>query len=115
MVSPRALAVLRLITRLNLDISSTGSSATSGATGGATGPRQADYKDVFLYRSALNGDEVSALHQGKMLKGSLEIYSPLTDADFKADGTVENRAQSLTALKVGSDRIVHVDETTSTR
>jgi GDSL-like Lipase/Acylhydrolase family len=86
-----------------------------GAAGGATGPRQADYKDVFLYRSALNGDEVSALHQGKMLKGSLEIYSPLTDADFKADGTVENRAQSLTALKVGSDRIVHVDETTSTR
>jgi hypothetical protein len=74
-----------------------------------------DYKDLFLYRSALNADEVAALHQGKMLKGSLEIYSPLTDVDFKADGTVENRAQSLTALKVGSDRIIHMDETTSTR
>ena len=58
-----------------------------GATGGAAGPRQADYKDVFLYRSALNADEVAALHRGKMLKGSLEIYSPLTDTDFKADGT----------------------------
>jgi len=74
-----------------------------------------DYKDLVLYRSALNADEVDALHAGKMLKGSLEIYSPLTDADFKADGTVENRAQSLTAFKVGSDRIVHADETSATR
>ena len=74
-----------------------------------------DYKDLFLYRSALNADEVAAMHAGKLLKGSLEIYSPLTDADFKADGTVENRAQSLTAFKVGSDRIAHIDETSATR
>jgi hypothetical protein len=80
-----------------------------------SGPRQADYKDVFLYRAALNADEVAALSQGKMLKGSLEIYSPLTDVDFKADSTIENRAQSLTALKVGADRIAHMDEGTSTR
>ena len=76
---------------------------------------QGDFKDLFLYRAALNADEVAALHAGKMLKGSLEVYSPLTDAEFKTDGTVENRAQSLTALKVGSDRIVHVDEGTGTR
>jgi hypothetical protein len=50
-----------------------------------------------------------------MLKGSLEIYSPLTDVDFKADSPVDNRAQSLTALKAGSDRIVHVDEGTATK
>jgi len=74
-----------------------------------------DYKDLFLYRSALNADEVAALHAGKMLKGSLEIYSPLTDVDFKAGGTVENRAQSLSAFKVGSDRVVHVDETSATK
>ena len=86
-----------------------------GATGAAAGPKQADYKDMFLYRAALNADEVAALHAGKMLKGSLEIYSPLTDTDFKADSTIENRAQSLTALKAGRDRIVHMDEGTSTR
>jgi GDSL-like lipase/acylhydrolase family protein len=86
-----------------------------GATGGPAGPKQADYKDVFLYRSALNADEAAAVNAGKLLKGSLEIYSPLGDLDFKADGTVENRAQSLTALKVGRDRIVHVEEGTSTR
>ena len=86
-----------------------------GATGAAAGPKQADYKDIFLYRAALNADEAAALHAGKMLKGSLEIYSPLTDTDFKADSTIENRAQSLTALKAGRDRIVHMDEGTSTR
>jgi hypothetical protein len=86
-----------------------------GATGAAAGPKQADYKDMFLYRAALNADEAGALHAGKMLKGSLEIYSPLTDTDFKADSTIENRAQSLTALKAGRDRIVHMDEGTSTR
>ena len=53
--------------------------------------------------------------QGKMLKGSLGIYLLLTDADFKADSTIENRAQSLTAFKVGRDRIVQLDEGTSTR
>ena len=74
-----------------------------------------DFKDLYLYRSALNADEVSAMSQGKFLKGSLEVYSPLTDAEFKADGTVENRAQSLTAFKVGSDRIVHAEDGTSTR
>ena len=29
------------------------------------GPRQADYKDLFLYRAALNADEVAALSQGR--------------------------------------------------
>jgi len=85
------------------------------ATGGPAGPKQADYKDVFLYRSALNADEAAAVNAGRLLKGSLEIYSPLGDVDFKADGLVENRAQSLTAFKVGRDRIVHVEEGTSTR
>jgi lysophospholipase L1-like esterase len=74
-----------------------------------------DYKDLLLYRSALNADEVAAMHAGKLLKGSLEIYSPLTDVEFKAGGTIENRAQSLTAFKVGNDRIVHADDTSATR
>ena len=74
-----------------------------------------DFKDLFLYRAALNADEVAALHAGKMLNGSLEVYSPLTDMEFKAGGTVENRAQSLTAFKVGTDRIVHADDATSTK
>jgi hypothetical protein len=73
-------------------------------------PAQADYKDVFIFRSALNADEVAALGQGRLLQASLEVYSPLTDAQFPADSTVSNLAQSLAALRVGSGRIVHADD-----
>jgi hypothetical protein len=86
-----------------------------GAAGTPAGPKQADYKDVFVYRAGLNADEVAAMHQGRMLKASLEIYAPLADADFKAGSMAENRAQSLTGLKIGTDRISHADEGTSTR
>ena len=48
-----------------------------------------------------------------MLQASLEIYSPLVDAQFRPESLVDNRAQSLSALRVGSGRIVHVDESTS--
>jgi hypothetical protein len=77
---------------------------------GGSGPRQADYKDVSIFRAALNADEVAALHQGQLLQGSLEIYSPLQDAQFVAGATVENRAQSLAGLKVGADKIAHMPE-----
>ena len=86
-----------------------------GAAGTPAGPKQADYKDVFVYRAGLNADEVAALHQGRMLKASLEIYAPLADGDFKAGSMAENRAQSLTGLRIGADRISHGDEGTSTR
>jgi len=86
-----------------------------GTAGTPAGPKQADYKDVFVYRSALNADEVAALHQGRMLKASLEIYAPLADAEFKAGTIVENRAQSLSGLKVGAERLSHVDDSPSTR
>ena len=85
-----------------------------GSAGAAPGPKQADYKDVFIFRAALNADEVAALTQGKIFQGSLEIYSPLNDAQFTSGATVENRAQSMTGLKVGSDRMTHVEDAAST-
>ena len=44
-----------------------------------------------------------------------EMDTKLTDVEFKVGGTAENRAQSLTAFKVGNDRIVHGDDTSATR
>ena len=82
----------------------------AGSTKGATSPKEADYKDVFLFRSALNPDEVAVLHQGKMLQASLEVYSPLVDTQFRPGSIVENRAQSMTGLTIGAGRIVHVDD-----
>jgi lysophospholipase L1-like esterase len=81
-----------------------------GATGAPAAPKQADYKDVYIFRAALNADEVAALNQGKVLQASLETYSPLTDSQFQPNSMVENRAQSMTGLKIGSDRIRHVEE-----
>jgi hypothetical protein len=73
-------------------------------------PPQADYRDVFVFRAALNADEVGALHRGKVLQGSLEIYAPLADATLTAGATVENRAQSMSAFEVGAASIVHVEK-----
>jgi lysophospholipase L1-like esterase len=85
-----------------------------GTGAGAAGPKQADYKDLFVFRSAINGDEVAALTSGKLLQGSLEIYAPLSDATFAANGSPENRAQSLATLKIGADRITAAQDAVST-
>ena len=81
-----------------------------GIAGAATpeAPRQADYRDFFLFRAALNADEAAALHTGKMLQASLEIYAPLADAQFLANSTLENRAQSLSMFKLEVGRVAHV-------
>ena len=77
------------------------------SAGNPAPPQQADYKDLFVFRSALNPDEAAALHEGKLLQASLEIYAPLNDAQFRQDGSIENRAQSLAVIKVGAGRVAH--------
>ncbi len=71
--------------------------------GGVTGAATFSLRDVLLYRSALNADEVSALQAGTLLQSSLEIYAPLIDTIVAAGAPVENRAQSLSAFIAGSD------------
>ena len=79
-------------------------------------PRSADFKDVFVYRAALNSDEVAALQSGQMLQASLEIYSPLSDGEFGDNIPVENRAQSMTHFIIGGGDVFHVaDEPAPTR
>lgn len=63
------------------------------------GPNQGDFKGLLIYRSSLNADEVAALEAGTLLQASLEVYSPLADAQFSKGSSVENRAQSLTPPK----------------
>jgi lysophospholipase L1-like esterase len=75
------------------------------------GPGSSEFKDLYIYRSALNADEVAAIHDGTLLQASLEIFAPLNDAEFKAGAAVENRAQSLSELKVGAGSIVHMADT----
>lgn len=77
---------------------------------GGAAPSEADYRDWMVYRSALNADEVKALAGGKMLQASLEIYAPLADARFVTEQTVENRAQSMSAVTVMGDGLMHAED-----
>jgi len=70
-------------------------------------PKQADYKDLLVYRSALNADEVGALQKGTLLQASLDVYAPLTDARFERGALLENRAQSMSGVKVEGGTVTH--------
>lgn len=57
-------------------------------------------KDVLIYRSSLNENEVSYLNKGGMIQSSLEVYSPLNEKTFTKGKSVKNLAQSMSELKV---------------
>lgn len=60
-------------------------------------PAIVDFRDLVFYRSGMNAEEVSALYAGKMLKSSLEIYSPL---DSSSSEPLKNYAQSTNTIKL---------------
>lgn len=57
------------------------------------------YSEITFWRSGMTTEEMAAHHQGKMLKSSLEIYSPMT---IDTDGKIANLAQSTNALTTDS-------------
>ena len=61
------------------------------------GTANTDYKDWMIHRSGLNKDEVNALHNGRLLQASLEIYAPLSGRD-----PIANRAQSMSEPRFDS-------------
>jgi lysophospholipase L1-like esterase len=81
-----------------------------GAGARPPAPKQADFKDLMIYRSAINADEAEAMAKGTLLQSSLEVYAPLADAKFQRDAPLENRAQATTAAKVGDGTIAHVEQ-----
>lgn len=56
-----------------------------------TNAPKASYRNLCFYRAALNSDEISELVANRLLKSSLEIYSPL---DGKSSDPLINFAQS---------------------
>lgn len=52
-----------------------------------------EFSELSFWRSAMNAMEINNLVNGKMLKSSLDIYSPLSE-EIKS-GKIENLAQSL--------------------
>jgi len=52
------------------------------------------FRDLRIYRTALNRDEVQALTEGKRIEASLEVWAPLTDANLSGNLALLNRALS---------------------
>ncbi len=71
------------------------------------GGSPADYRDLLIYRSAPNADEVAAREEGRLPLAVLEVYSPLAGMKIQPGGTVQNLAQSLTAAKIAAARAQH--------
>ena len=71
-----------------------------GCDGGAGRPKvaPAEYRELLVYRSALNGDEVEALHAGKLVQAGLEIYAPLNEEQLDENTPLANLAQSLSKV-----------------
>jgi lysophospholipase L1-like esterase len=59
---------------------------------------KAAMKDLLIYRSSLNADEVQALNRNQMIQSSLEVYAPLIE--YAPGKPIKNLAQSKEELKV---------------
>ena len=79
---------------------------TAFYVGYAAADVSASWKEVFLWRSGMNADEIAALSDGKMLKSSLEFYAPLA-------GSLDNLAQSTATLSLADGAtLVPAEDTT---
>jgi lysophospholipase L1-like esterase len=65
---------------------------------GVEPPREADYRDWLVYRSALNIDEVAYLRDGNLFAASMEVYAPLDRERLAENRVVENRAWSTSVV-----------------
>ncbi|TRX60022.1 T9SS type A sorting domain-containing protein [Fulvivirga sp. M361] len=63
------------------------------------GPDDVLFRNLLFYRSGMNATEIEALNEGKMLKSSLEIYSPLDEEGVFSEDELINLAQSTNKLK----------------
>ncbi len=66
--------------------------------GGILAPTMMDIRDWFFYRSGMNEEEIQAIHQGRMLKSSLELYAPLDGQAVLGNFPFINLAQSTNRL-----------------
>ena len=90
-----------------------------GGTGGEKGitsaVKEAGFKDLLIYRSALNPDEAKALFYDQLLQSSLEIYASFDDLVYKSGSNANNYAQSLSRLSINSTTITSNEELGSNR
>jgi len=61
-------------------------------------PEILDFRDWLFYRAGMNGDEIIALNNNKMLKSSLELYAPLDGQAVTGAKPLINLAQSTNVV-----------------
>jgi hypothetical protein len=72
---------------------------TTFALNNANSPDNISYREWLFYRAGMNADEVAALNSGKMLKSSLEMYSPLDGLNVNSSDPYMNMAQSTNKVQ----------------
>lgn len=63
-------------------------------------PGTIDYSELYFHRAGMTSEEIKALHSGRMLKSSLEIYAPLDGTATSETEKLINLAQSLNTLAI---------------
>lgn len=71
----------------------------SFALNNVNSPDNISYREWLFYRAGMNADEVAALNSGKMLKSSLEMYSPLDGLSVNSSDPYINMAQSTNKVQ----------------
>ena len=69
------------------------------------------FRELFFHRSAMSAQEIQALHDGKMLKSSLEIYAPLDGNAMSESDVLANHAQSLNTLTFEVNAVSSISQT----
>jgi len=73
-----------------------------GRDGAASTLKNADIKDVALYRTRLTDKKITALHEGKFSQTSLEIYSPCHDKVVSGGNDLINLAATNVNLTINA-------------
>ncbi len=70
----------------------------------------AQYKDLLIYRGALNPDEMKYIFEGGLLKSSIQLYSPLYDIIVEKGSRMINLAPSSSYVIINDDTCSHVSK-----
>jgi lysophospholipase L1-like esterase len=80
---------------LSLDVFTLGGSITNFANNAVN----TDFKDLVIYRSRLNDNQIKALAKGHVLLSSIDTYCPLNDYDVGLYSRLKNLAPTSTDIK----------------
>lgn len=71
-----------------------------GNFGGTNNAQNVEYKDIVVYRTRLNDEQIKDLTSGDFPRASLELYSSMADEDLGANVRMLNLAPTSSYLKI---------------